>query len=115
MSPAPLTTGPLSAVPAPFTSTTPVAGPEGVGILLAMTIPLRTRVYVMTIAVLMGVVGSGACFGFSMANWAGALVGSVAAGTGAGFGMAIRPRPAMTSVGGPGATAMRKGSPTRSS
>jgi hypothetical protein len=27
-------------------------GPEGVGILLAMTIPLRTRVYVMTIMVL---------------------------------------------------------------
>jgi hypothetical protein len=69
-----------------------------VGILLAMTIPLSTRVYVMTVAVLVCVVGSGACFGFVVADWTGALVGSGAAGVGAVFGMVARPRPAVTSV-----------------
>ncbi|WP_405814755.1 hypothetical protein OG241_09100 [Streptomyces sp. NBC_01390] len=63
-----------------------------------MTIPLRTRVYVMTIAVLVCVVGSGACLGFLVADWAGALVGSGAAGLGAGFGMLVRPRPTVTPV-----------------
>ncbi|MFC4505975.1 MULTISPECIES: hypothetical protein [Streptomyces] len=51
-----------------------------------------------TIAVLVCVVGSGACFGFVVADWAGALVGSGAAGVGAGFGMVARLRPAVTSV-----------------
>lgn len=68
------------------------------GILLAMTTPLRTRVYVMTIAVLVCVVGSGACLGFLMADCAGAVVGASAAGLGAGFGMLVRPRPAVTST-----------------
>ncbi|MER5996427.1 hypothetical protein [Streptomyces viridosporus] len=63
-----------------------------------MTIPLSARVYVMTIAVLVCVVGSGACFGFVVADWPGALVGSGAAGVGAGFGMVARPRPAVIPV-----------------
>ncbi|MFD5474426.1 hypothetical protein [Streptomyces sp. NPDC127105] len=63
-----------------------------------MTTPLRTRVYVMTIVVLVCVVGSGACLGFLVADWSGALVGAGAAGLGAGFGMLVRPRPARTSV-----------------
>jgi hypothetical protein len=69
-----------------------------VGILLAMTTPLSTRVYVMTIAALVCVVWSGACFGFLVAGWAGAEVGAGAVGLGAGFGMLVRPRPAVTSV-----------------
>lgn len=68
------------------------------GILLAMTTPLGTRVYVMTIAVLVCVVGSGACLGFLLDGWAGAVVGAGAASLGAGFGMLVRPRPAVTSV-----------------
>ncbi|WP_329557390.1 hypothetical protein [Streptomyces sp. NBC_00696] len=63
-----------------------------------MTIPLRTRVYVMTIAVLVGVVGSGACLGFLVADWLGAVVGAGTAGMGTGFGMLVRPQPAATSV-----------------
>ncbi|MEU1558509.1 hypothetical protein ABZ517_38225 [Streptomyces scabiei] len=63
-----------------------------------MTIPISTRVYVMTVAVVVCVVASGACFGFVVASWAGALVGAGAAGVGAGFGMVARPRLAVTSV-----------------
>ncbi|MCX4706981.1 hypothetical protein OG252_00255 [Streptomyces sp. NBC_01352] len=63
-----------------------------------MTSPLGTRMYGITIAVLVCVVGSGACFGFLVADWAGAVVGAGAAGLGAGFGMVARPRPAVTSV-----------------
>ena len=85
----------------------PAATPKGVGILLAMTTPLRTRVYVMTIAVLVCVVGPGACLGFLVADWSGALVGAGAAGLGAGFGMLPGPRGLPS-----GATAMPKGSPT---
>jgi hypothetical protein len=66
--------------------------------LLAMTTLLSTRVYVMTIAVLVCVVGSGTCLGFLVADWAGAVVGAGAVGLGAGFGMLVRPRPAVTSV-----------------
>lgn len=51
MSLAPLTTG-------------PGRGPEGVDILLAMTSP-----YVITVALLVCVVGSGACFGFPLNGW----------------------------------------------
>ncbi|MER7694258.1 hypothetical protein [Streptomyces sp. NPDC097610] len=63
-----------------------------------MTFPLGTRVYVMTVALLVCVVSSGACFGFVLDGWAGAVVGTVAAGLGAGFGMLALPRPAVTSV-----------------
>lgn len=63
-----------------------------------MTIPLSTRVYVMTIAVLACVVGSGACLGFLLDGWTGAVVGAGATGLGAGFGMLVRPRPAVTPV-----------------
>ncbi|MEU8860437.1 hypothetical protein [Streptomyces umbrinus] len=52
----------------------------------------------MTIAVLACVAGSGACLGFLVAGWTGALVGSGAAGLGAGFGMLVCPRPAVTPV-----------------
>lgn len=76
----------------------PAAPPEGVGILLAMTTPLRTRVYVMTVAVLVSVVGSGACFGFVLDGWVGAVVGATTTSLGAAFGMLVRPRPAVTSV-----------------
>jgi hypothetical protein len=64
-----------------------------VGILLAMTTPLRTRV--MTVAVLVSVVGSGACFGFVLDGWVGAVVGATTTSLGAGFGMLVRPRPAV--------------------
>ncbi len=63
-----------------------------------MTSPLGTRVYVMTVVILACVVGSGACFGFLMANVAGAVVGAGAAAVGAGFGMFVRPRSTVTSV-----------------
>ncbi|MCX2928406.1 hypothetical protein [Streptomyces sp. NEAU-W12] len=63
-----------------------------------MTTPLRTRVYVMTVAVLVSVVGSGACFGFVLDGWVGAVVGATTTSLGAGFGMLVRPRPAATSV-----------------
>lgn len=63
-----------------------------------MTSPLGTRVYVITAALLVCVVGSGACFGFLLDGWAGAVVGTVAAGLGVGFGMLARPRPTVTSV-----------------
>ncbi|MEU7664330.1 hypothetical protein [Streptomyces lincolnensis] len=63
-----------------------------------MTTPLRTRVYAMTVTVLVCVVGSGACFGFLLDGWAGAAVGAGAASLGAGFGMLVRPRPTVTSV-----------------
>ncbi|WP_333753014.1 hypothetical protein [Streptomyces sp. IBSBF 2394] len=63
-----------------------------------MTIPLRTRAHVMTIAVWACVVGSGACFGFLMAEVAGAVAGAGAAGVGTGFGMLIRPRPTVPSL-----------------
>ncbi len=97
MSRAPLTTGPWSAAPAQFHEA-PAAALEGVGILLAMTSPLGTRVYVMTIAVLACVVSSGACFGFVLDGWAGAVVGAATTSLGAGFGMFARPWPAVTSV-----------------
>ncbi|MFI5689077.1 hypothetical protein [Streptomyces sp. NPDC051636] len=63
-----------------------------------MTSPLGTRVYVMTVALLACVVSSGACFGFVLDGWAGAVVGAVTTALGAGFGMLARPRPAVTSV-----------------
>ncbi|MFF8097938.1 hypothetical protein [Streptomyces sp. NPDC016675] len=63
-----------------------------------MTSPLATRVYVMTTVLLVCVVSSGACFGFFLDNWSGAVVGATTAGVGAGFGMLARPRPAVTSV-----------------
>ncbi|MDI5907013.1 MULTISPECIES: hypothetical protein [Streptomyces] len=63
-----------------------------------MTNPLRTRVYVMTVAVLVSVVGSGACFGFVLDGWVGAVVGAATTSLGAGFGMLARPRPAVASV-----------------
>jgi hypothetical protein len=59
-----------------------------------MTSPLGTRVYVMTIALLACVVSSGACFGFALDGWVGAVVGAVTTALGAGFGMLARPRPA---------------------
>lgn len=71
----------------------PAAALEGVGILLAMTTPLRTRVYAMTVTVLVCVVDSGACFGFLLDGWAGVAAGAGAASLGAGFGMLVRPRP----------------------
>ncbi|WP_189958706.1 hypothetical protein [Streptomyces alanosinicus] len=61
-----------------------------------MTTP--TRVYVMTVAVLVSVVGSGACFGFVVDGWVGAVVGATTTGVGAGFGMLVRPWPAVTVV-----------------
>ncbi|MFE9769415.1 hypothetical protein ACFYPC_33670 [Streptomyces sp. NPDC005808] len=63
-----------------------------------MTIPLGTRVCVMTAALLACVVGSGACFGFLLGGWVGAVVGAVAAAVGEGFGMLARPWPAVASV-----------------
>ncbi|NJP75567.1 hypothetical protein, partial [Streptomyces sp. C1-2] len=63
-----------------------------------MTSPLGTRVYVMTVALLVCVVSSGACFGFVLDNWSGAVVGATTTAVGAGFGMLARPRPAVTSV-----------------
>jgi hypothetical protein len=87
----------------------PAAVPEGVGILLAMTTPLRTRVYVMTIAVLVCVVGSGACLGFVVVGWAGAVVGAGTAGLGAGFGMLVRPRPAVASIRAAGSDGYAEG------
>jgi hypothetical protein len=60
----------------------PAGGREGVGILLVMRIPVSIRVYVMTVAMVVCVVASGACFGLVVARWAGALVGSGAAGVG---------------------------------
>jgi hypothetical protein len=79
--------------------------------LLAMTAPLRTRVHVMTIAVQVCVVGSGACLGFLLDGW----VGASAAGLGAGFGMLVRPRPAVTSIQAVRSDGLRKWSPTWSS
>ena len=76
----------------------PASALEGVCILLAMTSPLGTRVYVMTVALLVCVVSSGACFGFVLDNWSGAVVGATTTALGAGFGMLARPRPAVTSV-----------------
>ncbi|MET7575193.1 hypothetical protein ABZT04_43065 [Streptomyces sp. NPDC005492] len=67
-------------------------------ILLVMTIPLCTRVYVMTMVVLVSVVGIGACLGTLVANRPGAVVGSCAAGLGTGFGMLLRHRPAVAAV-----------------
>ncbi|MFI1488035.1 hypothetical protein [Streptomyces sp. NPDC020747] len=63
-----------------------------------MMFPLGTRVYGMTVALLMCVVSSGACFGFVLDGWLGAVVGATTTGLGAGFGMLARPRPAVTSV-----------------
>ncbi|MEH0415947.1 hypothetical protein [Streptomyces sp. B21-083] len=63
-----------------------------------MTSALSTRVYVMTVAVLVSVVGSGACFGFVLDGWAGAVAGAITTGVGAGFGMLVRSRPAVASV-----------------
>ncbi|MEU0029604.1 hypothetical protein [Streptomyces sp. NPDC006335] len=48
-----------------------------------MTTPLRTRVYVMTVAVLVSVVGSGACFGFVLDGRVGAVVGATTTSLGA--------------------------------
>ncbi|MFF5185721.1 hypothetical protein ACFY30_18425 [Streptomyces sp. NPDC000345] len=62
-------------------------------ILLAMTSPLGTRVYVMTVALLVCVVGSGACFGFVVDGWVGAVAGASTTSVGAGFGMLARPGP----------------------
>ncbi|MET7989154.1 hypothetical protein [Streptomyces sp. NPDC005281] len=58
-----------------------------------MTSQLNTRVSVMTVMLPVCVVGSGACYGLFVDEWAGAVVGAVAAGVGVGFGMAARPRP----------------------
>ncbi|MET9503527.1 hypothetical protein ABZY42_17620 [Streptomyces sp. NPDC006622] len=74
-----------------------------------MTTPLRTRVYVMTIAVLVCVVGSGACLGFVVVGWAGAVVGAGTAGLGAGFGMLVRPRPAVASIRAAGSDGYAEG------
>jgi hypothetical protein len=63
-----------------------------------MTSPLGTRVYVMTVALLVCVVSSGACFGFVLDGRVGAVVGAATTGLGAGFGMLALPRPAVTSV-----------------
>ncbi|WP_157881104.1 hypothetical protein [Streptomyces griseoruber] len=63
-----------------------------------MTSPLSTRVYVMTVALLACVVSSGACFGFLLDGWVGAVVGATTTALGAAFGMLARPRPALTSV-----------------
>ncbi|MEU3787729.1 hypothetical protein [Streptomyces sp900129855] len=52
----------------------------------------------MTVALLVCVVSSGACFGFVLDSWSGAVVGVTTTGLGAGFGMLARPRPAVTSV-----------------
>lgn len=68
------------------------------GILQAATTPLCTRVYVMTIAVLVRGVGCTACFGFPVAGWARAEVGASAARLGTGFGMLVHPRPIVTSI-----------------
>jgi hypothetical protein len=59
---------------------------------------LGTRVYVMTVVLLVCVVSSGACFGFVLDRWSGAAVGATTAGLGAGVGILARPRPAMTSA-----------------
>ncbi|MET9969167.1 hypothetical protein ABZZ80_25360 [Streptomyces sp. NPDC006356] len=45
-----------------------------------MTSPLSPRVYVMTVALLVGLVSSGACLGFVLDGWVGAVVGAAAAG-----------------------------------
>ncbi len=63
-----------------------------------MTSPLSTRVYVMTVALLVCVVSSGACFGFVLDGWSGAVVGAATTGLGAGCGMLVRSRPVVTSV-----------------
>ncbi len=76
----------------------PASALEGVCILLAMTSPPDTRVYVMTVALLVCVVSSGACFGFVVDGWVGAVVGATATSVGAGFGMLARPRPAVAYV-----------------
>jgi hypothetical protein len=52
----------------------------------------------MTVAVLVSVVGSGACFGFVLDGWVGAVVGATTTSLGAGFGMLVRPRPEVASV-----------------
>ncbi|MEU3290465.1 hypothetical protein [Streptomyces longwoodensis] len=84
---------PLGAGPTPFVTQAPRSHIKGVGILLAMTIPLGTRVCVMTLAGLVCLMSGGACLGFLVAGWPGALVGAGAAGLGAVFGMLVRPWP----------------------
>ncbi|MEU4090177.1 hypothetical protein [Streptomyces aureus] len=56
-----------------------------------MTLLLGSRVMAAMVPVC--VVGTGACFGFVVDGWVGAVVGTAAAGLGMGFGMTVRPRP----------------------